>query len=48
MKRDPYEGLPAAGVAEADVLDGPAPALASFSTPGHTIARATLVPVYGA
>jgi phosphatidylethanolamine-binding protein (PEBP) family uncharacterized protein len=35
-------------VADAGVPDGTTPALASFQTLAHTIARATLVPVYGA
>ena len=35
-------------VAEAGVPEGATPALASFQTLAHTIARAMLVPVYGA
>jgi Raf kinase inhibitor-like YbhB/YbcL family protein len=40
--------LDVADVAEAGVPRGATPALASFQTLAHTIARAMLVPVYGA
>ena len=42
-----YIVVSALDVADAGVPEGATPALASFQTLAHTIARATLVPVYG-